>query len=84
MINLVVKIIMLRGLGFVFFNFFATEFYFDTTEFSVPLHNVKNVNIYKSIKRNINMRGALCVFKLLMASAINRQQMEWNEINKVG
>ena len=80
MINLVVKIIMLRGLGFVSFNFFCnTEFYFDTTEFYVLLHNVKNVNIYiyKSIKRNIiNMRGALCVFKLLMASAINRQQME--------
>ena len=63
-----------------FFNFFCNpEFYFDTTEFYVLLHNVKNVNIYiyKSIKRNIiNMRGALCVFKLLMASAINRQQME--------
>ena len=80
MTKLVVKIIMLRVLGFVFFNFFCnTEFYFAiaTTEFSILLHNVKNVNIYKSIQRNIINMRALCLFlKLLMAPAINRQQME--------
>ena len=78
MTKLVVKIIMLRVLGFVFFNFFGnTEFYFATTEFSILLYNVKNVNIYKSIQRNIiNMRALCLFFKLLMASAINRQQMD--------
>ena len=39
--------------NFLFFTFLYGGIYFDTTEFFILLYNLRNANIYKSIKGNI-------------------------------